>query len=78
MSEKILTIDDAAALLQITSDTVQTLLESGQMAGRQIEGEWRTTRRAVVYFVDGGVGEGACCPAPGARTGCCSGLPGCC
>jgi hypothetical protein len=80
VSEKVLTLDDAAAFLKISPDTVETLLESGQVAGRQIEGEWRTTRRALLFYVDGGIGEMACCPtgATGERGGCCSGLPGCC
>ena len=82
MSDKVLTLKGAAKLLRVTSDTVETLLESGQLAGRQIEGEWRTTRRAVLFYIDGGAGRADCCPpgcgaAEGAK-GCCSGLPGCC
>ena len=86
MSENVLNLDEAAQFLQVTGDTVETLLESGQVAGRRIEGEWRTTIRALLFYVDGGVGSSTgcvcppgCVPGEGAQAaGCCSGLPGCC
>lgn len=80
MSEKILTVDEAAKFLKVSTGAVQTLLESRELAGRRIEGQWRTTRRAVLLYVDGGIGEMACCPCPpaGVASACCSGEPGCC
>lgn len=82
MNDRVLTLKGAAKMLGVTSDTVETLLESGQLSGRQIEGEWRTTRRAILFFIDGGVGSAVCCP-PGCGStegakGCCIGRPGCC
>lgn len=86
MSQKVLSVKAAAKFAGVSTDAIQRLLESRELAGRQIDGQWRTTRRAVLHYIDGGIGTsaGCCCPAPGAGGaggaggGCCSGLPGCC
>jgi hypothetical protein len=78
MDDAILTLDEAAGLLKVAPETLADLLMSGEVAGRNIGGEWRTTRRALAYFVDGGVGsQAACCPpgmccGPHAAEGCCA------
>lgn len=74
MEKEILTADEAAALLQVAPDTVIDLLKTSELAGRKVGGEWRTTRRALVHFIDG-LSEGGsmccppgmCCPAPAAK-----------
>lgn len=80
MSDKVLSVKAAAKFAGVSASAIQGLLESRELAGRQIDGEWRTTRRAVLHYIDGGIGTvtGCCCPAPGEGSGCCSGLPGCC
>ncbi len=63
MEKEILTADEAASLLQVAPETVIDLLKASELAGRKVGGEWRTTRRALVNFIDGlSEGEGTCCP----------------
>lgn len=68
MDDEILTVDEAAGLLKIAPQQVLDLLMSADLAGRNIGGEWRTTKRALVTFVDGigatsgCCGPGMCCP----------------
>ena len=80
MSQKVLSVKAAAKFAGVSTEAIQRLLESRELAGRQIDGQWRTTQRAVLHYIDGGIGSsvGCCCPAPGEGGGCCSGLPGCC
>ena len=51
---------------------------ASEIPGRIIDGSWRTTRRALVSFVDGVSLQAACCPPGGAcgPGGCCP--PGAC
>lgn len=74
MDNEILTADEAAQLLQVTPETVVDLLKSSELPGRKVGGQWRTTKRALVHFIDG-LSEGGsmccppgmCCPAPSAK-----------
>ena len=74
MDDEILTVEEAACLLKIAPETVLGLLMASDLAGRNIGGEWRTTKRALVGFVDGiGLstsccGPGMCCPSAAATT----------
>lgn len=74
MDAEILTVDEAAGLLKVAPDTVLNLLLSNELAGRNVGGEWRTTRRALVSFVDGAPLNACCgpemCCGPSGR-GCC-------
>ncbi len=75
MDDDILTVDEAAGLLKVTPDLVLNLLQSSELAGRNIGGEWRTTRRALVSFVDGVPIQAGCCP----QEMCCgTSAAGCC
>lgn len=67
MSDEIFTVDEAAQFLKVAPDVVAGLLETNEVAGRRIGGEWRTTKRALVSYVDGVPLQVACCPP-----GCCS------
>ena len=78
MSDRILTLDEAAEFLQVSPGTIKALLDSKVVAGRLLEGTWRTTERALLSYVDGGVGTMVCCPTDGSGASCCSGEPGCC
>lgn len=62
MSAKILSVKEAAKRLDVKPDVVTELLESGDLPGRQIGGEWRTTTRALLSYVDGSPTEAMCCP----------------
>ncbi|MDQ2805690.1 MAG: N-acetylmuramoyl-L-alanine amidase [Chloroflexota bacterium] len=44
---EILTRDELAIYLRVAQDALQPLIDSGQIPGRQIEGEWRFLRAAV-------------------------------
>lgn len=75
MDDDILTVDEAARLLKVAPDIVTRLLMASEIAGRNIGGEWRTTRRALLSFVDGVPLSTACCPSDGccSSAGCSSG-----
>ena len=64
MNEEILTVEEAGQYLKAKADLVHQLLESGEVPGRKIGGEWRTTRRALASFVDGVPLAGNCCCVP--------------
>ncbi len=51
---EVLTVDQAAELLQVEPDAVQALADSGALPGRQIGDEWRFLRRAVLAWLGGG------------------------
>ena len=80
MELDILTVEEAAQVLGVEREVVVPLLESNEIAGRLLEGSWRTTRRALASFVDGAALQLSCCP-PGScgpldesatgRRGCC-------
>jgi len=55
MSEypEILTLEQAAAFLQISTRTVQRLVRDGQMPGRQIGSQWRFEREQLRQWVRG-------------------------
>ncbi len=69
MGQKILNVEEAAKMLKVSPDAVGDLLQSGDIPGKQIAGEWRTTSRALVNYVDG-LGDGVVCCPPG--TTCCT------
>jgi excisionase family DNA binding protein len=64
MDDEILTVDEAAAMLKVDATVVTDLLVSNELPGRHIGGQWRTTRRALVSYVDGVPLQAMCC-APG-------------
>ena len=78
MESEILTLNEAATVLKAEPDTLEALLAAGEIAGRHIGGEWRTTLRALVCYVEGVAIDAPCCP-PGAccppnggtSSGCC-------
>jgi excisionase family DNA binding protein len=54
----VLTVEQAAELLQAYPDAVRELAAAGELPGRQIAGEWRFLRRAVLAWLGGGEGAG--------------------
>ena len=79
MDDEILTVDEAARLLKAPAESVLQLLLSNELAGRNIGGEWRTTKRALISFVDGAPLQSSCCssdmcctPGMSATGRCCS------
>lgn len=73
MYDDILTVDEAAGLLRVEPDIVLNLLMAGELPGRNVGGEWRTTKRALVSFIDGAPLDGACCTADGCCSPCSAG-----
>lgn len=61
MTDEIMTVDEAAAALKTAPDVVVALLDSGELPGRKLGGEWRTTSRALVSYVDGVPNGMVCC-----------------
>jgi excisionase family DNA binding protein len=58
MSEfpEILTLEQAAAFLQISTRTIQRLVRDGQMPGSQIGSQWRFEREQLRQWVRGELG----------------------
>ena len=76
MDSEILTIEEAAEMLKVSHEVMLNLLLTSEIPGRNIGGTWRTTKRALVSFVDGVPLQMACCPGDmsctsGAGRGCC-------
>jgi excisionase family DNA binding protein len=78
-TEVVLTAKEAARYLRVSFETIESLLESGELVGRKIGDEWRTTTRAVLSFVDGVPLQMTCCTTEDGQTVCCQpGESGCC
>jgi excisionase family DNA binding protein len=50
---EVLTLDGAAALLQVTAEDVEALADAGELPGRKVGGEWRFAREAVLRWLAG-------------------------
>jgi excisionase family DNA binding protein len=50
---EVLTVEQAAELLQTDADAVRELADSGELPGRRIGDEWRFLRRAVLAWLGG-------------------------
>lgn len=61
MEREILTVEEAADMLGSTPEFIVELLSSNELPGRLVSGEWRTTKRALVSFVDGVPLVATCC-----------------
>jgi excisionase family DNA binding protein len=48
----ILDVHGVAALLAVSTDTVYELLKSGQLPGRKVGRGWKTTRSAVMRWME--------------------------
>jgi len=48
---EVLTLADAAELLQVEEAAVARLAEGGELPGRRIGGEWRFTRQAILDWL---------------------------
>ena len=48
---EVLTLDEAADLLIVPAHEVRKLADKGELPGRQIGGEWRFTRRALLDWL---------------------------
>lgn len=49
---EILNVRGVAALLDVSADTVYELLLSGELPGRKVGRQWRTTRNAVMRWLE--------------------------
>jgi excisionase family DNA binding protein len=47
----VLTLEQLAAFLQVEDQTVRALAEAGEIPGREIGGEWRFSRAAVLSWL---------------------------
>jgi excisionase family DNA binding protein len=50
----VLTVEQAADLLQVDPEVVRGLAEKGDLPGREIGGEWRFAREALLAWVGAG------------------------
>ena len=77
--DSVLTLEEAAEFLKTSEDIIQKLLEQQDVAGRKVGGEWRTTSRALLSYVDGVPLQMTCCTTEDGQTVCCPpGSSGCC
>jgi excisionase family DNA binding protein len=49
----VLTVEQAAELLQVDADTVSTLAREGTLPGRKVGREWRFARAALLRWLGG-------------------------
>jgi excisionase family DNA binding protein len=50
----VLTLEEAAALLRLPADAVQSRAEEGDLPGRRFLKEWRFTRMAILAWLAAG------------------------
>jgi excisionase family DNA binding protein len=50
---EVLTVEQAAELLQVAPDAVRALADAGELPGRRIGDEWRFLRRALLGWLGG-------------------------
>jgi excisionase family DNA binding protein len=55
---EVLTVEQAASLLQVDPDAVRALAESGELPARRIGEEWRFLRRALLAWLGGAEAAG--------------------
>jgi excisionase family DNA binding protein len=51
---EVLTLDEVAVLLRLPIEPVETLAREGALPGRQVAGEWRFARSAVLSWLSRG------------------------
>jgi excisionase family DNA binding protein len=56
---EVLTPDEAAELLQVDPDVVLDLAREGELPGRELAGEWRFARAALLAWLATGTADGA-------------------
>ena len=59
IDKEILTVDDIAGILGFDVAKVRAMLEDGSFPGRQIGGEWFTTKRQFLDYVENGLPKAA-------------------
>ncbi len=57
MSEypEVLTLEQAAEMLQVSTRTIQRLAKKGEMPGRRVGGQWRFDREQLRHWLRGGL-----------------------
>lgn len=50
---EILTLDQAADLLQVSHNTLRKLIQEGQIPARKVGREWRLSRQVLLEWVAG-------------------------
>jgi excisionase family DNA binding protein len=50
---EVLTVEQAAELLQVDTDTIRALARQGELPGRKVGREWRFSRVAVLAWLGG-------------------------
>jgi excisionase family DNA binding protein len=50
---EVLTVEQAAELLQTDADAVRALADAGELPGRKVGDDWRFLRRAVLAWLGG-------------------------
>jgi excisionase family DNA binding protein len=53
-NDDVLTLEEAAALLRLPADAVQSRAEEGDLPGRRFNKEWRFTRMAILAWLAAG------------------------
>jgi excisionase family DNA binding protein len=53
-AQEVLTLEEAAMLLRLGTEAVETLAQNGELPGRRVSGEWRFARAAVLQWLSAG------------------------
>jgi len=56
-AREVLTLEQAAELLQVAEDELSALAESGALPGRRIGAQWRFARSALIAWLGAGTAE---------------------
>lgn len=48
----VMTVDQAAAFLQVSRATMYKLIKDGEVFGRRVSGRWRFTKRSLLDWID--------------------------
>ncbi len=59
IDKEILTVEDIADILGFDAAKVRAMLEDGSFPGRQIAGEWFTTKRQFLDYIENGLPKAA-------------------
>jgi excisionase family DNA binding protein len=50
---EVLTLEETAELLRLSAEAVRAIADAGELPGREVDGQWRFSRSAVLSWLSG-------------------------
>ncbi|HEX3519419.1 MAG TPA: helix-turn-helix domain-containing protein [Solirubrobacteraceae bacterium] len=50
---EVLTLEETAELLRLSAEAVRAIAEAGELPGREVDGQWRFSRSAILSWLSG-------------------------